>query len=113
MSCLFHDPDALHLEKGTLWYPLNRRLVGLQSQSEYFGEEKNPAPTGYQTQYLFSPFPSHCTDCAVITDQSACSAICTAHVFKRRQHVVETPENGDCNITCTCFSRDMFLKIFY
>jgi len=127
MSGLLYDPDALLLEKGTLQYPLNRRLVGPQSRSECFEEEKNLAPYGYQTQHLFSPFPSHCTNCTVTTDQSACSAICAAHVFERRQHVVETAESGACNIICTCskllgmvtvtftcthFSRDMFLKYF-
>jgi len=95
MSGLLLDPDALPSEKGTLQYPLNRRLVGPQSQSEYFGEEKNLPPSGYQSQNLFSPFPSHYTDCGVTTDRSACSAISAAHVFKRRQHVVETAENGD------------------
>ena len=110
MSGLLHDPGALPSEKGTLRYPLNRRLVGLQSQSECCGEEMNFALSGYQTQDFFSPFPS---PCAVTTDRrSACSAICAAHVFERRQHVVETAENVDCNITCTCFSRDMFLKTF-
>ena len=112
MSCLLYDPDALPSEKGTLQYPLNRRLVGPQSQSECFGEEKNLAPSGYQSQDLFSPFPSHCTDYVVTTYQSACSTICAAHVFERRQHMVETAENGDCSITCTCFSRDMFLENF-
>jgi len=112
MNGLLHDRDALPLEKGTLQCPLNRRLVGPQSQSECFGEEKNLVPSEYQSQGLFSPFPSHCTDCALTTDRSAHSAICGAHVFKRRQHVVETAENGDCNINCTCFSRDKFLKNF-
>ena len=76
ISGLLHDPDVLPLEKGTLQYPLNRMLVGPQSQSVCFGGEKNLAPTGYQTQELFSPFSSHCTDCAVTTDQSVRSAIC-------------------------------------
>ena len=112
MSGLLYDPDALPSQKGTLQYPLNRRLVGPQSQSECFGEEKNLASSGYQTQDLFSPFPSHCTDCAVTTYRSACSAICATQVFERRQRIVETAENGNCNITCTCFSWDMFLKPF-
>jgi hypothetical protein len=43
MGSLLHDPDALPSEKGTLQYQLNRRLVGLQIQSECFGEEKNLA----------------------------------------------------------------------
>ena len=90
MSGLLHDADALPLEKGTLQYPLNRRLVGLQSQSECFGEETNLGPSAYQTQELLSPFPNHYSDCAVTTDQSVCSAICAAQVFERRQHVVET-----------------------
>ena len=102
MSGLLYDPDALPSQKGTLQYPLNRRLVGPQSQSECFGKEKNLTPSGYQTQELFNPFPSHCTDYAVTTEQSACSPVSAAHVFKRRQHVVETAENVDCNITCTC-----------
>lgn len=82
MSGLLHDPDALPLEKGTL-------------------QEKNLAPSGYQTQDLFSPFPDHCTNCTVTTDRSACSAVCAAHIFERRQHVLETAENGVCNIICT------------
>ena len=110
MSGLLHDADALPLEKGTLQYPLSRRLVGLQSQSECFGEETNLGPSAYQTQELLSPFPNHYSDCAVTTDQSVCSAICAAQVFERRQHVVETAENVDCIITFICFSRDMFLK---
>jgi hypothetical protein len=62
----------------------------------------NLAPSGYLTNDLFNQFPSHCTDCVVTADQCACSAICAAHVFKRRQCIVETAENGACNITCTC-----------
>jgi len=32
--------------------------------------------------------------------------------LKGDRHMVETAVNDDCNITCTCSSRDMFLKNF-
>jgi len=37
-------PQPLYSQGKILWYPLDRRLGGLQSRSECGGEEKNSQP---------------------------------------------------------------------
>jgi hypothetical protein len=53
-------PQPLYPQGKSLWYPLDRRLDGLQSRSGHGGEEKNSHPLPLLELPIIQPIAQRC-----------------------------------------------------
>jgi hypothetical protein len=56
--------------KGKMHLPLNRRLVGPQSQSGHFGEDNDPLPLLVFEHQIIQSIASHDTDCTILASHA-------------------------------------------